>query len=109
MSTSGATSNTPNQQKEIDTSQNSNFYMNQMGQGGHSEITMISNTNVSKSQYSNNVNAAPNLKRPTPVYNDDDTDEPASNKSKIHQQMANTGYEGGFGGGNGAPMKSYYQ
>jgi len=46
----------------IDTSQNSsNFYMSQIGQGGHNEMTMISNPNMSKSnQYGNNIQ---NLKR----------------------------------------------
>lgn len=49
-------------------------------------MTMISNPNASKSQYSNNANnnVVPNLKRPTQVYNNDDTDELAANKSKIH-------------------------
>ena len=37
------------QQKNVDTSQNSNFYMSQIGQGGHTELTMISNPNMSKS------------------------------------------------------------
>lgn len=47
--------------------------MSQMGQAGHNEMTMISNPNMSKSQYSNNTGSGPgvpNLKRP--VFDDDD-------------------------------------
>lgn len=42
----------------------------------------------------------PNLKKPQQMYADIDDDMPADeSKSKIHmQQMANTGYDGGFNG-----------
>ena len=52
---------------------------------------MIQNQNMSKSSAINS--AMPNMKKQ--VYEDDEPSE--ENKSKIHMQMANTGYDG-FGG-----------
>lgn len=64
--------------------------MSQMNQNNHSEIQMMSNTNMSKISQQNNMN----MKKP--LYDDDDQPSEES-KSKLHIQMANTGYEG-FGG-----------
>jgi hypothetical protein len=50
----GSSDGTP-QQKNQDSSNTSNFYMSQMGQGGHNEQTMINNVNNQSKLSQNNV------------------------------------------------------